>query len=113
MQQRLGLSAPNDLPADYPNIVSQRAHFETMGKQENFIVVGVELLKIREIEGFSTIFKFKSSQNPMGHLFLGMVMLVSDRFFCGFHFRTEEQKPHRISRSCCLYGVESTRETAT
>src|SRR5687768_17410176 len=86
MQQRLGLSAPNDLPPNYPNLASLRMHFESMGRQDKVVVVGHEFLDIQGVEGYTTVFKYKNPNNPMWHLFLSMVMLVSDRFFCGFHF---------------------------
>ena len=90
MVQRFALKAPDDLPADYPDIHSQRAMFETMITQADGAVVSVDFLTVKGIEAFQTIFKFRMPSNALGKRYLGTLMFPFENFFCGFSFQCDE-----------------------
>jgi hypothetical protein len=90
LQQRLILTAPPDLPPDYPNLESQRAYFEAMSPAAGFAIIAVELIAVKGAEGFTTLFKFRNPENRMGARILGTVMFTFETFFCGFQFQADE-----------------------
>jgi hypothetical protein len=102
MQQRLILEPPGDLPPNYPNIETQRAFFKELAKQVGGAVLAIESLRVGTVEGFSTLFKFKSPQHATGYMYLGTLMFTFDRFFCSFQFQADEH-PN---------GTSGTREAA-
>ena len=86
LQQRLILVPPNDLPADYPNIESQRAFYKGM----NWPMTAVDSLLIHGVEGFSTLLKVRIEQGRDAYRVLGVMMFTWESFFCGFHFQADE-----------------------
>ena len=81
MIQRYAPNPPNDLPPDYPNIVSHRAMFEEFISKEKGAVISVDFLNVKNIEAFQTIFKFRMPKNSLGKRYLGTLMFPFEKFF--------------------------------
>lgn len=93
MAQRFSPHPPNDLPADYPNIDSHLAMFEAVISKEGGAVVSVDLVTVKDIEAFQTIFKFRMPSNGLGKRYLATLMFPFETFFCGFSFQCDEFGP--------------------
>ena len=106
MMQRYGLNPPNDLPPDYPNIVSHRAMFEEFIAKEKGAVISVDFLIVKNLEAFQTIFKFRMPKNSLGMRYLGTLMFPFENFFCGFTFQCDEYGTTGM-REAMVYSLEN------